>query len=399
MNFENKFDEFIEKMEPFLIIVIVASFVGVVGGVIGAFFLKTIDVFVEFREVFYYVLFALPLIGCFVVYLNRKYKCDGDGALLVNKAVVNEKDIPDYVAPVLFASTTLSHLAGASVGRMEAPIKMGGAIGNFIAKFFGLLKKDRSTVIASGVSGLFGAVFGLPVTGTVFAYELCYSKKNKKPIYIVPVFLSACFARFICFAFGLDSFVDRMIYLHHPEISLNDIILIIVLIGLCLGFTVLFNKTLCYVKDLFSKIRNEYIRVIVGSLVMIGAVCLIGNMIFCGNDTILVEMSLESNSYWYIFILKTLLTSVCLAVGFRGGNIGPAFIAGATFGILISSLMGLDPLVGAMIGSVCLFGGVTGCFVSAIILGTEIFGLSSIWIYVIIAIMIRYFINNGYIER
>ena len=75
-------------------------------------------------------------------------------------------------------------------------------------------------------------------------------------------------------------------------------------------------------------------------------------MIFCGNDTILVEMALESNSYWYIFILKTLLTSICLAVGFRGGNIGPAFIAGTTFGILISSLMGLDPLVGAAIGSV-----------------------------------------------
>ena len=95
-------------------------------------------------------------------------------------------------------------------------------------------------------------------------------------------------------------------------------------------------------------------------------------MLFCGNDTILVEMALESNSYWYIFILKTLLTSLCLAVGFRGGNIGPAFISGATFGILIASLMGLDPLIGAMIGAVCLFGGVTGCFVSAVMLGIEI---------------------------
>ncbi len=399
MGSSDKLESFLTKMEPFLVIVIVTSFVGVVCGVLGAVFLKTINVFISFREAVYYVILLMPLIGLLIVYINKRFKCSSNGEKLINDAVTRNKDIPNYVTPVLFASTTLSHFVGAAVGKMEAPIKMGGGIGCYIAKFFNLNKEYRSTVIASGVAALFASVFGAPVTGTVFAYEICYSKDKKKPIYILPVLLAACFSRFVCFAFGLNSFVDQMLYIHHASFELKQIIPIIILIGICLVFALLFNVTFKYIRELFSKIKNEYVRVVIGSLIMIGAIYLIGNTLFCSNNTILVERALIDNSMWYSFILKTLLTALCLAVGFKGGNIGPAFIAGATLGILMASFMGLDPLMGAAIGAVCLFGSVTGCFVSAIALGIEIFGLSSIGFYLIIAIMIRYFVKNRIIER
>ena len=132
---------------------------------------------------------------------------------------------------------------------------------------------------------------------------------------------------------------------------------------------------------------------------MIGCLYLIGNTLFCGNDTNLVEKALENNSMWYTFIVKALLTALCLAVGFKGGNIGPAFISGATLGILIASLMGIDPQMGAAIGAVSLFGGVTGCYISAVFLGIEIFGLKSLAFFLIIAIMLKYFLNQGLIKR
>ena len=132
---------------------------------------------------------------------------------------------------------------------------------------------------------------------------------------------------------------------------------------------------------------------------MIGCVYLIGNTLFCGNDTILVEKSLENNQMWYTFILKTVLTALCLAIGFKGGNIGPAFICGATLGILLSSFLGIDPQMGAAIGAVTLFGGVTGCFISSIALGIEMFGLKSIAFFIIIALLLRYFIKQNIIER
>ena len=139
--------------------------------------------------------------------------------------------------------------------------------------------------------------------------------------------------------------------------------------------------------------------IIIGSIIMIGCIYLIGNTLFCGNDTNLVEKALENNSMWYTFIVKALLTALCLAVGFKGGNIGPAFISGATLGILMASLMGIDPQMGAAIGAVSLFGGVTGCYISAVFLGIEIFGIKSLAFFIIIAIMLKYFLNQGLIKR
>ena len=84
----------------------------------------------------------MPIIGIIIVYINKKYKCDKEPGELINRAIIKDEEIPSHITPTLFATTTLSHLAGASVGRMEAPIKMGGGIGSYIANFFNL-KKDK----------------------------------------------------------------------------------------------------------------------------------------------------------------------------------------------------------------------------------------------------------------
>lgn len=399
MDSDEKIESFINKVEPYLTLIIIASFVGVVGGVFGALFLTTLDAFKSCREALYYVIFAMPLIGIIIVYLTKKYKCNKSSNKLIHDAITKEEDIPGYIAPILFFTTTLSHLVGASIGRLEAPIKIGGSIGNYISKFFNLTKKRRKTIIASGVAAFFSSAFGTPVTATVLAYELCYTKKEKKPVYLMPLLLSACFSRFICFAFGLNSFVDRILYINHPEFRIKQIFLILVLTALCLIFTLIFIKTLKYIKNIFQKIKNEYIRIIIGSLIMIGCIILLDTTIFCGNDTSLIKQALQDNSMWYIFAVKTILTAICIGAGFKGGDIGPAFIAGVTFGVLMASLMGIDPMMGAAIGAVCLFGGVTGCYISAIVLGIEIFGLPSVMFYVLIAIIIKYLINNNYIEK
>ena len=178
MKNEEKIDNFVEKIEPYLIIVIIASFVGVVGGVLGALFIKTLDIIVDFRNAIPYIILLMPLIGLLIVYLNKRWKTDKGGIEIVNKAITKEEEISDNTVPSMFITTTLSHLAGASIGRMEAPIKMGGGVGAYIAKFFNLKKENRATIIASGVASLFGSVFGAPLTGTVFACELCFSKKK-----------------------------------------------------------------------------------------------------------------------------------------------------------------------------------------------------------------------------
>ena len=63
MDSSDKLEKLLKKIEPFMIIVIIASFTGVVGGVFGALFLKTIDIFIDFRNTFFYIILLMPIIG------------------------------------------------------------------------------------------------------------------------------------------------------------------------------------------------------------------------------------------------------------------------------------------------------------------------------------------------
>ena len=61
MDSSDKLEKVLKKIEPFMIIVIIASFTGVVGGVFGALFLKTLDIFIDFSNAFFYIILLLHL--------------------------------------------------------------------------------------------------------------------------------------------------------------------------------------------------------------------------------------------------------------------------------------------------------------------------------------------------
>lgn len=399
MKKEERLENFLNELEPFLILVIICSFVGVVSGILGALFLKTIDVFTSFRNSFVYLIFGMPFIGLFIIYLNNKYKYSNLESETVNKAINNNEDIPKHTILSLFITTCLSHLVGASVGRLEAPVEMGGAVGNHISNFFDLKNKYRKTTIASGVAALFGCIFGAPVTGTVFALELLNLKNNKKDLFIVPVLLAACFSRFICFAFGANSFVDTIIFMNHANYSIRDIFFILVLIFACIVFSLFYNYIFDRIKSLFFKVKNEYIRIIVGSIVMIGFYFVVNDSLLLGNNTTLIKRAMINNSMWYSFIIKMILTSLCVSIGFKGGKIGPSFVIGSCFGILIGSFMGIDLVMSACIGALCILGSITGFYISIVVLGIELFGFKALLFYIIIAMAIRYLFNKKYIKR
>lgn len=389
MDSDEKLEQSLNKIEPYMITVIIASFLGVLSGLFGALFITTLNIFTEARDLIFYSVLIMPLIGVLIVYINKKYPSEKENGLLIDEAVNKEKDIPKSFLPSLFTTTVLSHFAGASIGRMEAPIKMGGSLGNYIAKFFSLKEKQKGTIIASGVAGLFSAVFGTPLTASVVALEL--SKYNKKNTYVLPIILSSCFSRFICFAFGIDSFIDKMLYLHHPKYELKQVLIILAIVVICILFSFIFNKALKITKDIFKKVKNEYLRIIIGSIIMIICLYFLNNTLFCGNNTYLVEKALSGNDMWYIFIVKTILTAICLASGFRGGNIGPAFVVGASLGTLLATLMGIDPLIGAAIGAITLFTGITKLLISGAVLGLEIFGAKMLPFFIIVSCILKKF--------
>ena len=66
--------------------------------------------------------------------------------------------------------------------------------------------------------------------------------------------------------------------------------------------------------------------------------------------------------------------AISLGVGFRGGEIVPAFAVGATFGCVFGGLLGLDPGFAAAVGLIATFCGAVNCPIASIFLSVELFG-------------------------
>lgn len=72
------------------------------------------------------------------------------------------------LVPAIFFGTVLTHLCGGSAGREGAALQMGGSIGYNIAKLFRFSDHDRRTATACGMVAFFSALFGTPLSATLF---------------------------------------------------------------------------------------------------------------------------------------------------------------------------------------------------------------------------------------
>ena len=86
--------------------------------------------------------------------------------------VRSEKNVPLALAPLIFISTVITHLCGGSAGREGAALQLGGTIGSQIGGLFRLDEKNQHILIMCGMSAVFAALFGTPLTATFFAMEV-----------------------------------------------------------------------------------------------------------------------------------------------------------------------------------------------------------------------------------
>ncbi|MBQ5795837.1 MAG: chloride channel protein, partial [Kiritimatiellae bacterium] len=76
------------------------------------------------------------------------------------------------LVPVIFAATTLTHLFGGSAGREGAALQIGGGLGCRIGEMLHMDDRDERTITLCGMAALFAALFGTPITATVFVLEV-----------------------------------------------------------------------------------------------------------------------------------------------------------------------------------------------------------------------------------
>lgn len=375
-----KNSDFLKELWCFLKWLVIGSAVGIIIGFVGTFFHFCSGFAETFRNSHTWILFFLPLAGVVIAYFYDLMHYSHDkGTNLVLLAVRDNKIMGIRHAVCIFVATVITHLCGGSSGREGASLQIGAALGSFAGRRLKFDEDDKRIMTMCSMSAMFAAVFGTPVTAAIFSMEVIsvgifyYSA-------IVPCIASALVASYISSLFGISHIT---VSVNLPEI--NPIVYLkSALIGaLCAVISIIFCMAMSGAGKLFKKIKNHALRAFIGGAIVVLLTILVQTYDYNGTGGSMIVSAFSEKPFVLAFVIKIIFTVVTLASGFKGGEIFPVFFIGSSFGSVFASMIGLDCSVGAGLGMVALFCGVTNCPVASILLSIELFGSDGIGIYVL----------------
>ncbi len=345
---------------------------GLVVGVVGGGFARLLDLAVQFREGVSWAIFLLPFAGLPVVWMYRRGGIrTAGGTDIIVQAARGEQPVSRVLAPVIFASTLLTHFFGGSAGREGAALQLGGSLAELVRKRLRIGDEFEDLAIMCGMSAGFSAVFGNQISAVIFALEIsCVGMLPMGALF--PCVVSSITAGHVARAMG-----ERAVTYYISASTPNALFYgkVLVLAVACGLLSILVCYTFSGVrKGLEHLFPNPYLRVMAGGVLVVVLTLLLGTKYYLGSGQALIDQSVgKGECLPWDFLLKLLLTAITLGAGFKGGEIVPSFAIGAAFGCAVGPLLGLPASYAAAVGMIALFCGVTNCPLTSLVLGFEVF--------------------------
>ncbi len=383
-----------EYVLAFLKWVVAAGVLGAGCGLVGAGFHKTVDLVTETRMEHQWLVWLLPLAGLVILLLYQLCRVSFEtGTNLIIESVTSNKHVPILLAPLIFVGTALSHLCGASVGREGAALQLGGSIGHNFGELLHFDEEDVRVLSMCGMAACFSALFGTPLTAAVFVLEVI-SVGTLRYNAFLPCVVSSYTAFLIADALNVApmrfSPAEGVLSLTPvTALQASGLAVLTALVG------ILFCVSIHSVGHWAAKwVKNPYLRIFAGGLLMAVLTVSFRLYDYNGAGTDIITDALAGEAKPFAFLLKLLLTALCVGVGFRGGEIVPTLFIGATFGCVVGPLLGLPAGFSAALSMTALFCSVVNCPLASLFLAAELFGTAELPLFAI-AVAVA-FVLSGY---
>lgn len=410
-----------------LLSIVVGFFSGIAAVIIKnavRFTTKFVDTIIS-QEVHNYVYFAVPVIGIFLTVLFVRY--------IINSPV--RHGIPNVLHSIskrkgrlsnhnLFSSIIASSLTvgfGGSVGLEGPTVATGSAWGGWLAKYFRLNFKNTILMLACACAGAMAAIFKAPIAAIVFAVEVIMI--DLTVFSLVPLLLASATAVLTSYFFlGQDVLYPFEV---KETFILGDLPYYIFL-GIFAGIvSVYFYKTYIYFSNLFDKVNNIYVKLILGGVALGSLIFffpslygegyeainsgLQGNIDYLFDGSLFYEMKDE---LWValillacIILLKIVATSLTFGAGGVGGIFAPTLFMGVNTGLLFSYLVNtlnirvLNINNFALIGMAGLIAGVLHAPLTGIFLIADISGGYKLFVPLMITATFAYLVVRAFIPN
>ncbi|MGI5976296.1 MAG: chloride channel protein [Candidatus Limivicinus sp.] len=374
--------DFVKYLKYFLRDVLCGLIVGALGGLVGAAFCWAVGWATGFRAAHSWIIWLLPAAGLLIVRLysfKGLHPTDTNGVLV---SVRSPSGIPASTAPLIFVSTVITHLFGGSAGREGAALQLGGVLGWHTSKLLKQDEKERHIMVMTGMSAVFSALFGSPVTAAIFAMEVT-SVGILHFSAAVPCLVSSLTAALVAKLLGVS---PELFPVAPVDISLKILGSALLIAVLCAVVSIIYCVSLSQFRKLSKKLLpNPYLRIAAAGLTIALLTEILGTTDYNGAGMDVVSRAVGGSARPEAFILKLLFTVITMSCGYKGGEIVPAMFIGATLGCTVGNLLGLPAGIGAAVGLIAMFCGSLNCPISGVFLGLELFGGGNLLLYAVSA--------------
>ena len=277
---------------------VTAGVTGLVCGGVGGVVHFAIDWATAARQGNPWLLYLLPVAGLVIVWCYRAWGMENDSGTNQIIASVRSGQRP----PLIFLGTVLTHLTGGSAGREGAALQIGGSLSAALGKLFRLDERHENVMIMCGMSGLFSALFGTPLTATLFSMEVVSIGIFHYSAFF-PCLLSAYVATGVTRLMGLapEGYALRGL----PKLGPLPLVQVGVLAVLCAVLSILFCVLMHKTAHLYARfLPNQYLRAAVGGVLIVLLTLLVGSRDYNVAGGQIIEAAMEGTAVPWAFVLK-----------------------------------------------------------------------------------------------
>jgi H+/Cl- antiporter ClcA len=231
----------------------------------------------------------------------------------------------------------------------------------------------RRQVLAAGVAGGFGSVFGTPIAGALFGLEFIVLGRIEYDA-LLPALTASLLGDMTTRALG----IQHTHYPAPPELALGGWVLLkwaVFAAGLALATRAFVALTHYLKQQGAQRIPRLPVRMFVGGLLIVALWRVVGTSDYLGLGVpTIVRAFSDATLSPYAFAFKLVFTAVTLGAGFLGGEVTPLFFVGAALGNLLARALGLPLSMGAGVGLAAVFAAAANTPLSLSVMAVELLG-------------------------
>ncbi|WDF73659.1 voltage-gated chloride channel family protein [Novosphingobium sp. KACC 22771] len=350
-------------------------------GTLCAAFLWSLDAVTRARFDHPWLLFLLPVGGAGIGWLYHRFgqSVEGGNNLILDEIHEPGGGVPLRMAPLVFIGTVATHLFGGSAGREGTAVQLGGSIASAAARIARLDEAGVQILLKAGIAAGFGAVFGTPLAGAVFALEVLAIGRVRLSG-LLACLIAGYAGDWACQAWG----IHHTVYTIHYSFRWDALILAKAAIaGALFGLASLAFAEANHALGGWFKRLVPYgpARPFIGGLVLIALTYALGTRAYLGLGVWSADPHAPTIPGFFTgpvdyasWALKMLFTVITLSTGFKGGEVTPLFFIGAGLGNALSGVLGGPVDLFAGLGFVAIFAGAANTPLACILMGLELFG-------------------------